>query len=236
MDAPSGTVLTVGRETSSSLPLPDVEVSRRHATIQPSGTGAGATVADLGSRNGVQLRGFRITTDAKLDAGEVVRMGETLVSLRPAPADALRLEPDGAGRVKVNRPPRLRTPDPSHALVVPTEPRKPQTRRFPLIAVLIPLAAAGVMLAVWPGSKVYLIFLVLSPLMLVANAVSDKRGGRRDYAQLHKEYEAQLAAVRARTAALVAEETRAAREALPDPTAVVALATLPGSAALGTAP
>jgi S-DNA-T family DNA segregation ATPase FtsK/SpoIIIE len=226
VDAPSGTVLTVGRDATSSLRLSDAEVSRRHVAIHL--TGERARLADLGSRNGVQVRGFRIAGESDLEAGEVARVGETLLALRPVGTDALRMEPDGTGRLKVNRPPRLRTPDTHHEVVVPTEPTKPKARRFPLIAVLIPIAAAGVMLAVWPGSKLYLIFLVLSPLMLVANAVSDKRGGLRDYAQQVKEYDAKLADVRTRIAALVAEETRAARESLPDPTAVVALATMPG--------
>lgn len=54
----AGERLTIGRE-GTDLVLDDAEVSRTHAALEPAGTGA--TLKDLGSRNGTRVDGASIS-------------------------------------------------------------------------------------------------------------------------------------------------------------------------------
>jgi pSer/pThr/pTyr-binding forkhead associated (FHA) protein len=73
---------TVGRGKDADLVLADELVSRRHARVIPSGSGA--VVEDLGSRNGTYLNGEGIHGPTRLDPGDQLQLGVTLVELRSA--------------------------------------------------------------------------------------------------------------------------------------------------------
>jgi hypothetical protein len=67
---------TVGRGPGSGLRLDDDEyVSSRHALITPADTGV--WFEDLGSTNGSFVNGAPVTTARLLQAGDVIRIGET---------------------------------------------------------------------------------------------------------------------------------------------------------------
>ncbi len=70
--------LIIGREPEGapSLPLRQAQVSRRHASIEPSETGF--RIQDLDSRNGTFVNG-RAITSAELTDGDVIRVGSTLL-------------------------------------------------------------------------------------------------------------------------------------------------------------
>jgi len=70
--APGGAV--IGRSRECDVVLGDSNVSRRHAEIRP-GAGGQWTVADLGSTNGVQVNGRRISGATPLKAGDRVVFG-----------------------------------------------------------------------------------------------------------------------------------------------------------------
>ncbi|MEI7889758.1 MAG: DUF3662 and FHA domain-containing protein [Actinomycetes bacterium] len=70
---PSGTVL--GRSRSCDVVLEDPNASREHARLRLSG--AGWTVEDLGSTNGVDVNGARIAGPTSLTTGDLLRMGHT---------------------------------------------------------------------------------------------------------------------------------------------------------------
>jgi hypothetical protein len=70
--APGGAV--VGRSRECDVVLGDSNVSRRHAEIRP-GAGGQWTVADLGSTNGVQVNGRRISGQTPLKAGDQIVFG-----------------------------------------------------------------------------------------------------------------------------------------------------------------
>jgi S-DNA-T family DNA segregation ATPase FtsK/SpoIIIE len=219
--------LVLGRSPDCGLVLPDVEVSRRHAGVRVTGSGAVA-VDDRGSRNGTALRGVRITGSTPLTDGEVLRLGETMVALRRcAPAGgALTLDPVHGVRW-FNRPPRIVPPRRHPEVVVPPEPDEPRGFRFPLAMVLLPLLLAGILYAVLPNAGYYLIFLAFAPLMAIAHAITERRGGRREYKTKLREYHAELAGVRTTLDRLATAEERATREALPDPAALARIATGP---------
>ena len=74
--------LTVGRGEDADVVLADELVSRRHARVSPSG--AGAVVEDLGSRNGTFVNGNQIPGPTRLEPGDQLQLGVTLVELRTA--------------------------------------------------------------------------------------------------------------------------------------------------------
>jgi pSer/pThr/pTyr-binding forkhead associated (FHA) protein len=76
-----GTVI-VGRGRDADLVLADELVSRRHARVTVSGPGA--QVEDLGSRNGTFLNGEGLHGPTRLEPGDQLQLGVTLVELRSA--------------------------------------------------------------------------------------------------------------------------------------------------------
>jgi predicted component of type VI protein secretion system len=99
--------VTVGRGRDADLVLADELVSRHHARVTPSGSGA--VVEDLGSRNGTFVNGEVIHGPTHLVPGDQLQLGVTLVELRSAVQIAER--PSAVHKV----PPPLavpsRTPD-----------------------------------------------------------------------------------------------------------------------------
>lgn len=75
-----GRLVVVGRDPSCDLVLHDVKCSRRHAVLEAGPDGI--TIRDTGSANGVFLNEQRIER-APLKAGDVVRLGDSLVIVLP---------------------------------------------------------------------------------------------------------------------------------------------------------
>ena len=68
----------IGRDPVSAMPMHSPAVSRRHALVVV--TDEGATVEDLGSKNGTFVGDRRVDTRHELSEGDVIRVGEfTLV-------------------------------------------------------------------------------------------------------------------------------------------------------------
>lgn len=63
----------VGRDPAADVWLDSPSVSRRHARLVVDADGV--AVEDLGSKNGTQVRGARLTASARLADGDVVRFG-----------------------------------------------------------------------------------------------------------------------------------------------------------------
>lgn len=80
------TTVTVGRDADCTLVLDqDERVSRQHASLAPRADGS-IVVTDLGSTNGVYVRGQRIVEPTTVGAGETVRIGRTEIGIGPAEA------------------------------------------------------------------------------------------------------------------------------------------------------
>jgi SARP family transcriptional regulator, regulator of embCAB operon len=78
----AGPVTRIGRNSDNDIVLSDVKVSRHHAVITASGTAF--VITDLGSVNGVRVRGQRIEHSAALFAGDRIRIGEQEFTLETA--------------------------------------------------------------------------------------------------------------------------------------------------------
>jgi DNA-binding winged helix-turn-helix (wHTH) protein len=70
----------LGREPDDGIDLESPTVSRQHARIVVSA--AGATIEDLGSKNGTLLRGQRVTTAVALANGDEIRAGSVVMRFR----------------------------------------------------------------------------------------------------------------------------------------------------------
>ena len=70
----AGTATRIGRSSDNDIVLSDVKVSRHHAVITDNG--ATFVITDLGSANGVRVRGQRINPSAELCEGDPIRIGD----------------------------------------------------------------------------------------------------------------------------------------------------------------
>jgi SARP family transcriptional regulator, regulator of embCAB operon len=69
----AGRATRIGRSSDNDIVLSDVKVSRHHAVI--TGNGTAFVITDLGSANGVRVRGQRIDPSAELFEGDRIRIG-----------------------------------------------------------------------------------------------------------------------------------------------------------------
>lgn len=220
--------LRLGRRPDADLVLTDPEVSREHALVTTSGTGQ-MRISDHGSRNGVRRRGWLMDGDAELEIDEVVRLGETVVGVRERIVADADVTGGADGWLRFNRPPRIVSPRPPTELVIPVPPTEPRGFRFPWVTVLIPLLLGGVLYLIFPRMGYFLIFMVFSPLMVVANLIGDRRSGRKEYLRHKKVHDTKQAEFQAALAATATSQERIARAAHPDPSAVVTIACGPSA-------
>lgn len=67
----------IGRSRECDVVLDDSSISRRHAEIRPSP--GGWTIADLGSTNGLRVRGRRVEGIEQLRPGDRIELGSTVI-------------------------------------------------------------------------------------------------------------------------------------------------------------
>jgi len=79
--APRGA--TIGRSRDCDIVLEDSSVSRRHAELRPGG--AGWTIDDLGSTNGVRVNGLSIHGAHEVLTGDRIEIGSTEILFEIAP-------------------------------------------------------------------------------------------------------------------------------------------------------
>jgi len=66
------TEVTLGRDLANDIPVPDQEISRRHARFLTRTDGV--FIEDLGSTNGTFLNGVRISSPQRLNNGDLITM------------------------------------------------------------------------------------------------------------------------------------------------------------------
>jgi S-DNA-T family DNA segregation ATPase FtsK/SpoIIIE len=170
---PVGTSL-IGRDPDCEVRLSDPLVSRHHAKIH---VGDIVEVVDIGSSNGLMV-GDDPSDRVILRSGDTVKIGESLLAVR-------LLAAPGRGRVQpsviaFNRPPRIDPLYPGAELTAPQPPELPRSQRFPILPLFAPLIL-GVVLYMSTHSVASLIFVAMSPLLIVANAAEGRISGRKSY-------------------------------------------------------
>ena len=219
-----GQTVVVGRAASCQLVLDDPDVSRRHAqfVVGPSRV----TLADLGSRNGVQLGGQTVAGAADVD-GKVIQIGGSRLVVEALRDRAAVVRRGEGGEVLLNRTPRSRPErfEPP-TVAMPAHPTDDDDRGFPVLPALLPLVAAVVMALVLRNA-VFLLFGLLSPLMLVGSWWTERRRRQRRGQRNEETYRSKLTAARVRIEAAADDEDADLRSGWPDPATTVRTAITP---------
>lgn len=213
-----GAVLEIGRASTCSVTLADVDVSRRHAVLRSGPSGFELT--DVGSANGVFVDGRRLHGSHPFREGEVAQLGASRLVLEHGDRTAavLTRSPDGAYLLNRRFPDR-REPFTAPAVTLPTPLPEDETRGIPLLAMLLPLVLAGAM-ALFLHSPLYLLFGLLSPIMLGGNFLTERRRRRTRDARQQGSYGDKLVEAQARIETAVDNEDADLRLRMPDPVTV----------------
>jgi S-DNA-T family DNA segregation ATPase FtsK/SpoIIIE len=143
------------------------------------------------------------------------------------PMAAIRVADDGF-TLDYNRPPRLAPHLDEEKLRLPPPPAPPQKRPFPWPVVLMPLVLGLVMVGLF-NSYYFLVFTLVSPMMVGMNFFSSRKTNRVDHINARKLYFARKAALDEEIAVAVARERVIRNLTAPDPVRIAQLATRPGS-------
>nr|WP_246319971.1 FtsK/SpoIIIE domain-containing protein [Nocardioides kongjuensis] len=197
----------VGRDPQCEVVLNDTLVSRRHARINITDV---AEVIDLGSANGVDV-GTASVPRATLRPSDIVTIGETELSVRVVNRPVGDGTPASGG---FNRAPRLAPVYVGLEHEAPEAPERPKPQRFPMIALLAPLLMGGVLYWVTRDAR-SLIFLALSPLMLIGTALESRLANRSDFKKAVAAFEADLEGLRGDMEAELVREGEVRRRELP---------------------
>ena len=168
----------VGRHPGCDVVLGDATVSRRHAWVTVHDDWRVAVSASNEASGPVRVNGCEIEGSLPVGDDDVVTIGQTRLALRRFECAELRRN-DRLGQVEFQRtpyrPPVVAERGPERIGPIP---RRPEARRFQLLAVLAPLAA-GFVLYAFSRQLQFLALTLVSPLVMIANVVDDRRSGRR---------------------------------------------------------
>jgi DNA segregation ATPase FtsK/SpoIIIE, S-DNA-T family len=156
----------VGRADGLRVTLIDPLVSKSHVRINVTDH---AEIIDLGSANGTMVNGEQVDR-AILADGDVVTIGDTAFVVGVA-AQAAAVE--SGGSEQFNRSPRLDPQYPGRTFESPETPERNKPPRLPIIALIAPLVM-GVVLYIVTKSLTSLLFIGLSPLLLIATYVDNR--------------------------------------------------------------
>ncbi|MEN0130116.1 MAG: FtsK/SpoIIIE domain-containing protein [Brevundimonas sp.] len=170
VELPRGTA-TLGRGEDNDVRLDDPMVSRTHARVL---VGGHVEIVDAGSSNGVVVGGGRVDR-AVVGPSDYVLVGDSVLRVTALAPDA---RGDTAAVVPFNRSPRVLAPFPERVVDAPAPPEPPPPSRLPFLALLAPLLMGLVLYAVM-RSTITLVFLALSPVLMVATFVDRRRTDRR---------------------------------------------------------
>ena len=196
---PRGTAY-IGRAHGCAIQVTDSSVSRRHAKLLIAGlleitSVPSVEVVDLGSANGISVGGTEVPR-AVLKPGDRVRVGDTEVEVR-----LLENAPGAAGgdcaSVAFSRSPRIAPLFEGLEHDLPSLPERPKPSRMPWLAMMFP-ALLGVGMFAFTHSPYSLIFVVMSPMMMLGNHIEQRRGGKKDFEQLMREFRQDLEVVATR--------------------------------------
>lgn len=241
-EAPTGLALEVvaGPDTGRSLPMSagrhgigrgeiaDPALSRRHDEVAVAPTGV--VITDAGSTNGTVLLDPQTDTASglvpgrptRLDIGHELLAGDSRLTLRHRGAAPPIVPVDG--RVAYARSPRRIVAPAAREFELPSPPTTPTRAPFPLVTVLLPLLAA-VPLAFFMHSPMWLLFGLLSPVMMLGNHLEARRTGRHAGRRERERVARRRRAVGEAMRRAVADEKRWRAVAFPDVAEIVRLCT-----------
>ncbi|TCD55006.1 cell division protein FtsK [Alloscardovia theropitheci] len=118
------------------------------------------------------------------------------------------------------RPPKIHTYAEATKFTMPAEPIKPAKAPIPIISTLLPLAMS-VGMAYFLKNPMYLMFGIMSPVMMIASYLSGNRSGNTRYKNEMQKFESDKAHVNESAEAAVVKEQEDALREYPDPSRVM---------------
>jgi S-DNA-T family DNA segregation ATPase FtsK/SpoIIIE len=219
--------LQIGRDSGCDIVLADGDASRRHAVVEV--TASAIRLRDLGSTNGTMVDGRAVAPQGvELRPGALIAIGDSLLTVSGPIDSPATVQPGSDGRLLVLRPPRRHTPVPDREIELPVRATAMRPRGVQWITALLPAAAGGA-IAWITHSPQFLLFALLSPVMMVSTALGDRVHWRRSRRRDAATFTQRRAAADREIALGLAVETAARRAAAPDPAAVLGHALLPSS-------
>ncbi|MFB2579910.1 FtsK/SpoIIIE domain-containing protein [Herbiconiux sp. P15] len=162
----------IGRERGIDVRLSDGLISKRHARIN---IGEHVEIIDMKSANGLVMGGEQVARTT-LSSADVVVLGDTAICI--VPQQRLGGAAPSTPVIEFNRSPRVVARYPGAEFPTPTPPKQPQAIRFPLVALAAPLLM-GPILFLATGSALSLIFIALSPIIMIGTWADHKIQTRR---------------------------------------------------------
>lgn len=250
--APDGTVVAqpaTGGAAGERVPAPDrVRPLDGPVVVRRRGGGAATVATRAGRRSApAEPESDRLSVDPSADRGVVeldrqplvepatwepgltLAVGSCLleVSVPTAPDASLSRSPAGA-TMDFNRPPRMLPAPLTTEFSLPKEPQRPARQPIPVLVVIAPMVMGLGMYLV--TQKIYtLLFVALSPLMMIANWWQGRRSSGTRYKEQVAEHRARRARVEEAAFEALLAEREARRRAAPDPAEVLLQATGPRS-------
>ena len=212
--------VTVGRAPGAGLLIHDEALSRRQATFAVGSHGV--TVEDCGSTNGVAVDGARIEGVTAIDVRSTVVVGSTTLRLRraPGPGPPVRCPGDGTVHIAHVAAPPADTGEVE--IACPATPPERSGTRVPWVFAVAPVPVA-LALAFFLGPQL-LLFAALGPISLLAAALSDRVGSRRQHRRALAAHQRETETARGDLAAALSGERERLERAHPDPARVLSTA------------
>ncbi|WP_136193863.1 FtsK/SpoIIIE domain-containing protein [Actinomyces procaprae] len=227
---PGPLVLGLKRE-----PEPEKRRRRRHRRRRARKRDDAATVQALeeqepdAPRRFLELDRRPLVPDTAWNDGAVLAVGRTQLTIGPVPAaDAVATPTPGAPTIDFNRPPRLARPTRERTFTLPREPQQPRKQPFPLALLISPLIMGGGMYLITHRTAT-LLFVVLSPILMLANRMQGRSTRKRVYQEDLGRYRRQKADTEAAAHRALLDERGLRRGDHPDPAEILLRATGPRS-------
>ena len=223
----------LGRGDEAEVRVACADVSRLHCEIDVAEDGR-VTVTDLGSRNGTDVNGVRLTGPTRIGPDDVV-CAAGRVPFRVLPAEALgpvaymnpAREAGPGGTLPFNRAPRVAAPATEEPVRLPEPPKRSKGQPLRISTILAPLVLAGVMVLVLKDAA-YALIALFSPIIMLGTTVEDRTRGRFSFRRGKREYAARSTEAREQLAERRREQQVRMHADFPDVAELGYRATAPG--------
>ncbi len=179
----------VGRSPECQVRLRDPRVSATHAKIV---VGRELEIMDIKSSNGVLVGAEKINR-AVLKPGDTAVLGHTHLQVHRVGG---AIADDTATEIRFLRPPVVQSRPQAGEIELPDLPSAPARTPFPWLALLAPLVMGAIMFAT-TRSAMSLLFVAMSPVLMLAGYVGNVIDGRRKRKSETTDFEAAMTQVEA---------------------------------------
>ena len=223
----------LGRGEQADVRIDSPDLSRLHCEIDVTRDGL-VRVRDLGSRNGTDLNGQRLTGPARVGPQDIVSAAGRVpfrilpvADLGPVQYVNPAHEAGPGGTLPFNRAPRLAASAEAAPIKLPQPPKRANSQPLRITSIVAPIILAAVMVILLKNPA-FALFALFSPVIMIGTQLEDRTRGRVGFRRGKRDYAASLADVADELQERREGQEDRLREDYPDPAEVVYLASVPG--------